>query len=120
MSESSPLWKEIWEALAWNRPRRDETPIHRFNRLVKEHFPEIDVWLDQNTCTAKDITLTISDIKQLKSWHSRPNPNKLGGKIIIFEHGGISAIVDGNNRVAHYVVNNKSHDVAAILAALNR
>jgi len=118
MKELTPIWQEIWDALAWNMPDQDKTPLHRFNRLAKEHFPIIEEWLDQETCIARYITLSEEDVKQLQPWHTRPNPRRHGGNLILFSLGGNMAIVDGNNRVAYYIENSLDNDINAILVEL--
>ena len=116
MEDQATLWEEITQALAWGT--KDATPVHRFNRLAKEHFPCVAAWLDQETCVARNQQLSRKEIEKLVPWHQRTNAKQTVGKLVLFSHNGITAIVDGNNRVAKYIEANSQHEIAAIVVEL--
>jgi len=117
MSESA-FWQEIYNALAWRLPPEDVTPQNRLNRLAREHFPGLSVFLGANTCTVRDETLAVERLPELKRWHQRPHPNRLGGKLVLMAYENVLGVIDGNNRISYHLESKQTTPLQALILEL--
>lgn len=118
MTISHDLWGEAISALAWHIPRKDASPLERIERLTKEHFPSIAQPINPETCNIWEEICSPDTIRSLKRWHLKSKPQRQGGRLVLFRHQGVYAIVDGNNRVNFWLAGDQVEPLASIVLGL--
>lgn len=102
-ASSEQLWALAYSTLT---PKAGHTPERTLNRLVNERFPGMPVLdIQSATCTIREELWPLEKLGTLELRHSDGKPRRDGGAIIAAECREHILLVDGNNRVNYWRVN---------------
>jgi hypothetical protein len=121
MIHSAALWEQLFDAIIWKRgvKRLELAPLKKFNDLVNEWVPGIQ-HLSPESCHIFKRTLTREHLHALSRKHDKSEPYRIDGTIILFRHGNTDHVIDGNNRVNHWLAEDDQSDHAAIVVELKK
>jgi len=111
-------WAEIYDVLTWRLPPSDVTPQNRSNRLAREHFSDLPVFLGPDTCTVREDLLPLERLAELKRWHLRAKPNRLDGKLVLVAYKSALGVIDGNNRISYNLESKETTPLRALIIEL--
>lgn len=110
MTNTDALWRQLEKALSHHRKVRlnERTGIDVFNRLFREHakrdgLADIPV-LNPSTCSIRLESWTVKQIgASVRAKHTRAEPMRLDGPLIMVERSEYRYLIDGNNRLNYWM-----------------
>lgn len=107
MTSDRRIWQRIHIAFeAHRRQPQDVDAQTAFERVAQKTLGLTErTAFNSDNCRVYEEDLLLTDLHDLKLYHTRQNPQRADGPIVIIETGNVRVVVDGNNRVNTWIAN---------------
>jgi hypothetical protein len=98
---SHELTRELFSLLSWHMHHTDESPRDTLNRLV---FKGFGLDISYRKIKVKEAEMGTSALISIRGdGHCNSQPKSVSVPIIIFAYGPIRRVLDGQNRINHWI-----------------
>jgi hypothetical protein len=99
MKSDAELWAEVHRQFAYHRKKHDPDAQSAMDRVAMKCLGASKRRsFNPTNCTISETTLTSAQLAELLIYHTRSNPRRMDGPIVVLRIDGRSLAIDGNSR----------------------
>lgn len=119
MKSASELWKVVYASFEYHRKPGDESAQAALDRIAKKCLGLNErKSFNPGNCSVCEVILTADELQSIEVYHSRNQPMRMEGPIVILVYGGIPYVIEGNTRINAWRANKYNGPFSAILLEL--